>query len=56
MRSFAVALPLGRDCRDAMDVAVPLTRLDQAHEDLIVETLLDVKARLAPARGHSAVG
>lgn len=56
VRCFAVALPLGRDCRDALDVAVPLTRLDQAHEDLIVETLLGVKARLTPAHGHSAVG
>jgi DNA-binding IclR family transcriptional regulator len=56
VRCFAVALPLGRDGRDALDVAVPLTRLDQAREDLIVETLLDAKERLAPARGHSVVG
>jgi DNA-binding IclR family transcriptional regulator len=56
VRCFAVALPLGRESRDALDVAVPLARLDQAREDHIVETLLGVRERLSPTHDQGPAG
>lgn len=53
VRCFAVALPFGRDTVDALSVAVPMSRMDQAREDFIIETLLSVKARLAAVRENS---
>ena len=36
-------------------VAVPISRLGDGREDLIIETLLSVKARLAAVHGNSLV-
>jgi DNA-binding IclR family transcriptional regulator len=55
VRCFGVALPFGRPTIDGLSVAVPMTRLDQRREDLIIETLLSVKAKLAVEYGHSMV-
>ena len=40
---------------DALSVAVPISRLDDGREDLIIETLLSVKARLAAVHDNSLV-
>lgn len=48
VRCFGVALPFSRPSVDALSVAVPISRLDGAREDFIIETLLSVKARLSP--------
>lgn len=55
VRCFGVALPFSRTSVDALSVAVPISRLDQAREDFIIETLLSVKARLALVRENSVV-
>ena len=55
VRCFGVALPFARPTIDGLSVAVPMTRLDQRREDLIIETLLSVKAKLAVEYGHSTV-
>ena len=55
VRCFGVALPFARPAIDGLSVAVPMSRLDQRREDLIIETLLSVKARLAMEQGHSIV-
>ncbi|PUA83119.1 IclR family transcriptional regulator [Nocardioides currus] len=55
VRCFGVALPFSRSTTDALSVAVPISRLDQAREDFIIETLLSVKARLASLHGNSMV-
>lgn len=52
---FGVALPFGPQSVDALSVAVPISRLDNGREDLIIETLLSVRARLAAANGNSLV-
>jgi DNA-binding IclR family transcriptional regulator len=55
VRCFGVALPFGPRPVDALSVAVPISRLDNGREDLIIETLLSVKARLAAVSGNSLV-
>jgi DNA-binding IclR family transcriptional regulator len=55
VRCFGVALPFARPIIDGLSVAVPMSRLDQRREDLIIETLLSVKARLAMEQDHSIV-
>lgn len=55
VRCFGVALPFARPAIDGLSVAVPASRLDQRREDLIIETLLSVKARLATEQDHSLV-
>lgn len=55
VRCFGIALPFSRSTVDALSVAVPISRLDQAREDFIIETLLSVKARLALEYGNSIV-
>jgi DNA-binding IclR family transcriptional regulator len=55
VRCFAVALPFSRRSIDAISVAVPMSRLDQAREDFIIETLLSVKARLSAMRDNRVV-
>nr|WP_062339440.1 IclR family transcriptional regulator [Herbidospora sakaeratensis] len=47
VRCFGVALPFSRRSVDALSIAVPISRLKQGQEDLIIETLLSVKARLS---------
>jgi DNA-binding IclR family transcriptional regulator len=53
VRCFGVALPFSRTSVDALSVAVPISRLEGGAEDLIIETLLSVRARLASALDHS---
>lgn len=55
VRCFGVALPFTRQAVDALSVAVPISRLADGREDLIIETLLSVKARLAAVHGNSLV-
>ncbi|TYL54950.1 IclR family transcriptional regulator [Nocardioides sp. BGMRC 2183] len=55
VRCFGVALPFARPAVDGLSVAVPASRLDTRREDLIVETLLSVRARLAVEHGNSMV-
>jgi DNA-binding IclR family transcriptional regulator len=55
VRCFGVALPFTSHAVDALSVAVPISRLDNGREDLIIETLLSVKARLAAVQGNSMV-
>jgi DNA-binding IclR family transcriptional regulator len=55
VRCFGVALPFSNSAVDALSVAVPISRLDNGREDLIIETLLSVKARLAAVHGNSMV-
>lgn len=55
VRCFGVSLPFTRQTVDALSVAVPISRLDNGREDLIIETLLSVKARLAAVHGNSLV-
>lgn len=55
VRCFGVALPFSRDGVDALSVSVPISRLDNGREDFIIETLLSVKARLAPAHAGRVV-
>jgi DNA-binding IclR family transcriptional regulator len=55
VRCFGVALPFTQHSVDAMSVAVPIARLGDGREDLIIETLLSVKARLAAVHGNSMV-
>ncbi len=55
VRCFGVALPFTRPTIDGLSVAVPMSRLDQRREDLIIETLLSVKARLGMEQGHSII-
>ncbi|WP_374455650.1 IclR family transcriptional regulator [Nocardioides sp.] len=55
VRCFGVALPFSHQAVDALSVAVPISRLDNGREDLIIETLLSVKARLAAVHGNSLV-
>ena len=55
MRCFGVALPFARPAVDGLSVAVPMSRLDGGREDLIIETLLSVRARLAAVHGNSLV-
>jgi DNA-binding IclR family transcriptional regulator len=54
VRCFGVALPFNRPAIDGLSVAVPISRLS-GREDLIIETLLSVKARLALENGNSLV-
>lgn len=56
VRCFGVALPFSRTATDALSVAVPISRLQDGTQDLIIETLLSVRARLTSALGHSVVG
>lgn len=53
VRCFGVALPFTRHPVDALSVAVPISRLVNGREDLIIETLLRVKSRLTAALGSS---
>lgn len=53
VRCFGVALPFHRPALDGLSVAVPASRLDTRREDLIIETLLSVKAKLAMEHGTS---
>ena len=46
VRCFGVALPFSPHTLDALSVAVPISRLGDGREDLIIETLLSIKARL----------
>ncbi|BDZ42009.1 IclR family transcriptional regulator [Paraoerskovia sediminicola] len=55
VRCFGVTLPFSNHPVDAMSVAVPISRLGDGREDLIVETLLSVRARLAAVQGNSLV-
>ena len=55
VRCFGVALPFSHQAVDALSVAVPISRLDNGRADLIIETLLSVKARLAAAHGNLLV-
>jgi DNA-binding IclR family transcriptional regulator len=55
VRCFGVALPFSRSSIDALSVAVPISRLDEARADFIIETLLSVKARLAAVHDNSMV-
>lgn len=55
VRCFGVALPFSRTPVDALSVAVPISRLDQAREDFIIESLLSVKARLSALHDNSMV-
>jgi DNA-binding IclR family transcriptional regulator len=55
VRCFGVALPFARPAIDGISVAVPMSRLDGGREDLIIETLLSVKARLSMEQGHSNI-
>lgn len=55
VRCFGVALPFARPAVDGLSVAVPISRLDGGREDLIIETLLSVKARLAVEQENSLV-
>ncbi|WP_433005642.1 IclR family transcriptional regulator [Kribbella sp. CA-294648] len=53
VRCFGVALPFSRASVDALSVAVPISRLDKAREDFIIESLLSVKARLSALHDNS---
>ena len=53
VRCFGVALPFSTATVDALSVAVPISRLDKAREDFIIETLLSIKARLALVRDNT---
>jgi DNA-binding IclR family transcriptional regulator len=53
VRCFGVALPFSRASIDALSVAVPISRLDKAREDYIIESLLSVKARLSALHDNS---
>ncbi|ADB33228.1 transcriptional regulator, IclR family [Kribbella flavida DSM 17836] len=55
VRCFGVALPFSRTSVDALSVAVPISRLDKAREDFIIESLLSVKARLSVLHDNSMV-
>ncbi|WP_205474027.1 IclR family transcriptional regulator [Nocardioides sp. SYSU D00038] len=55
VRCFGVALPFARPIVDGISVAVPMSRLDGGREDVIIETLLSVRARLASEHGNSSV-
>jgi len=44
---FAVALPLSRPAKDAISVAVPLTRLNDELRKLVVDHLLDARRQVA---------
>ena len=55
VRCFGVALPFSNQSRDALSVAVPISRLDNGRQDLIIETLLSIKARLAAVNGNLLV-
>ncbi|MFD1367275.1 IclR family transcriptional regulator [Actinoplanes sichuanensis] len=55
VRCFGVALPFSHRSIDAISVAVPISRLSQGREDLIIETLLSVKARLSAMRDNRLV-
>lgn len=54
VRCFGVALPFSRSSTDALSVAVPISRLEGGAQDLIIETLLSIKARLASTRDHAS--
>ena len=47
VRCIGVALPFARPAIDGLSVTVPKSRLDGGREELIIETLLSVKARLS---------
>lgn len=53
VRCFGVALPFSRPAVDGLSVAVPISRLDNGRQDLIIETLLSVKARLTLEQANS---
>ncbi|WP_299054199.1 IclR family transcriptional regulator [uncultured Nocardioides sp.] len=55
VRCFGIALPFSRPAVDGISVAVPISRLDDGREDLVIETLLSVKARLAAEQGNRYV-
>lgn len=55
VRCFGVALPFARPIVDGISVAVPMTRLTNGREDVIIETLLSVRARLVAETEHSFV-
>ncbi|WP_340537333.1 IclR family transcriptional regulator [Nocardioides sp. GXZ039] len=55
VRCFGVSLPFSRTTRDALSVAVPISRLVGGREDLIIETLLSVKARVESVYDNSLV-
>lgn len=55
VRCFGVALPAGPSTVDGISVAVPMSRLDEARESYIVETLLSIKARLSSELDHAFV-
>jgi DNA-binding IclR family transcriptional regulator len=49
---FGVAIPYRTPARDAISCSVPVARLTPAHEQLIKDTLLDARDRLALATRH----
>lgn len=53
VRCFGVALPFARPAVDGLSVAVPMNRLGNGREDLIIETLLSIKARLSLTHDNS---
>jgi DNA-binding IclR family transcriptional regulator len=55
VRCFGVALPFSHLSVDALSIAVPISRLKRGREDLIIETLLSVKARLSAMRDDRMV-
>lgn len=55
VRCFGVSLPFSRPAVDGLSVAVPMSRLGDGREDLIIETLLSVKARLGLEQDHTLV-
>jgi len=55
VRCFGVALPFTRPVVDGLSVAVPVSRLDNAREDLIIETLLSIRSRLSLEQEHTLV-
>lgn len=55
VRCLAVALPFARPATDALSVAIPISRLDADREELIIEKLLSVKARLSAVHHNSTV-
>jgi len=55
VRCFGVALPFTRPVVDGLSVAVPISRLGNGREDLIIETLLSVRARLSLEQEHILV-
>ncbi|MCL8024481.1 IclR family transcriptional regulator [Nocardioides bruguierae] len=54
VRCFGVTLPFTRHATDAMSVSVPISRLGDGRQDMIIETLLAARAKLAATADWSA--